>query len=344
MPRNLLTGQDAVAAVWAGLDLLLERADPSALAFHRLESLAARRLRLLGREVPAELVETERLGAAFALASSAHLARARAAVEGSLLLLKGPEVAARYPDPSLRISRDLDLVSLDAGAAQRALLAAGFVETAEADAYAQAPHLLPLAWPGLPVEVEVHSRPNWPPWIQAPSVGDLFEDARPAAAGVEGLLAPAPERHLLIVAAHAWTHGPLARARDLLDVALLTAEADLVEVERLAAAWGIPKLWRATDALARALFLGDPAPRALRGWARNLAELRERTVLEQHVARWRGWFDAFPPPLALRASLDEVRQDLSPQPGETWGAKLRRARGAVRNAFVRKSTHDREAK
>ena len=92
-----------------------------------------------------------------------------------------------------------------------------------------------------------------------------------------------------------------------------------------------------------ALFLGEPPPRALRGWAKNLAQARERTVLEQHTARWRCWFDAFPAGLAVRATVDELWEDVTPEPGETWGTKLRRSRRAVRNAFVRRSEHDREA-
>ena len=326
--------------VWAGVDRMLARADREALVFHRLEPLAAQRLRALGGDVPEELVEVERLGAAFALAGSAHLSRVRDAVDGPLLLVKGPELAARYPNPALRISRDLDLVVPRPESAQRALQAAGYVESGDPEFYARAPHLRPLAWPGLPQEVEVHGRPNWPRWVQAPSAEELLVGAVPSATGVDGVLAPAPERHVLVVAAHAWTHGPLARARDLLDVALLAAEADAAETERLARAWRIEKLWRTTAALADALFLAAPPPRLLRSWAKNLAEVRERTVLEQHVARWRCWFDAFPPRLALRATLDEVRQDVTPEPGETWGTKLDRTRRAIRNAFERKSAHD----
>jgi Uncharacterised nucleotidyltransferase len=343
MPPEL-SASDGAPGVWAGVDRLLARADRRALVFHRLEPLAARRLRELGSEVPAELVEAERLGAAFALAGTAHLTRARAAVEGPLLLVKGPELAARYPDPALRISRDVDLVVPDPGAAQQALLRAGYVESGEPDLYARAPHLRPLAWPGLPVELEVHGRPNWPRWIEAPPAAALLEGAVPSATGVDGVLTPAPERHVLVVAAHAWTHGPLERARDLLDVALLMAEADAAETERLARAWGIEKLWRTTAALADALFLATPPPRPLRSWARNVAEVRERTVLEQHVARWRCWFDAFPARLALRATLDEIGEDLTPDAGETWEEKLHRSRRALRDAFVRKSAHDSEAK
>jgi Uncharacterised nucleotidyltransferase len=331
---------DDRATIWAGVDRLLDRADGRALVVHRLEPLAASRLRRLGEPVPEELVEVERLGAAFALAATAHLTRARDAVGEPLLVLKGPELAALYPEPSLRISRDLDLVGPDPGAMQRALLAAGFVESGDAGPYARAPHLVPVAWPGLPVELEVHARPNWPPWVEPPAAAELFEGARPSAAGVEGVLVPAPEKHLLVVGVHAWTHGPLQRLRDLLDVILLAREADRAETDRLARAWGIPKLWRTTEAVARSLYLDEPPPRALRGWARNLAEARERTVLEQHTARWRGWWDAFPPALAARATLHELREDATPEPGETWGAKLNRSGRAVRNAFVRRSEHD----
>jgi hypothetical protein len=328
--------------IWASVDRLIGAApDGRALTVHRLEPLAARRLRALGRIVPEEAAESERLGAAFALAAAAHLARARAAVEGPLLVVKGPEVAALYPDPATRVSRDVDLVAPDAGAAQRQLLAAGFAEAGSADYYADAAHLVPLAWPGLPVEVEVHARPNWPPWLEAPSAEALLDGAVPSATGVDGLLAPAPERHALVLAAHAWTHGPLTRLRDLLDVALMTAEADRDEIERVAEAWRMTRLWRTTDALATALFLGGAAPRPLRTWARNLTEARERTVLEQHVARWVGWHAALPRRLAVRATVDELRDDLTPERGETWGSKVRRSGRAVRNAFVPRSKHER---
>lgn len=333
---------DARAALWAGVDRLVERAGRgAALTLHRLEPFAARRLRELGREVPEELAESERLGAVFALAAQAHLARARAAVDGPLLVAKGPELAARYPDASLRIYRDLDLLVPDPGATQRALVASGFVEVGDAAYYEAAPHLRPLAWPGLPMEVEVHARPNWPRWLEPPSVAELLEGAGPSVTGVEGVLAPTPERHALLVAAHAWTHGPLERARDLLDVALLAGEADAAELNRLARAWRMEKLWRATLALAEGLFLGAPQPRAQRGWARNVAALSERTVLERHVARLVGWYTAFPPGLAARAMLDVIRTDLTPEGDEGWRRKARRSVRAVRNAFVPRSEHER---
>ena len=340
MPAEPPQAHTAAEPIWAGVDRLLARGGEPGLAFHRLEPLAARRLRALGEEPPEELVETERLGTAFALAAGVHLARARAAVDGPLLVVKGPELAALYPDPTLRISRDLDLVVPDPEAAQRALVAAGFVESGDPDFYARAPHCCHLRGRG--------SRSSWrctaartgrcAPTRRRPRSCWRARCRRPP--GWTASSRPRPSKHVLILAAHAWTHGPLARARDLLDVALMTRAADPAEVDRLARTWAIEKLWRTTSAVAEALFLGSPPPRPLRGWAKNLAEVRERTVLEQHVARWRCWFDAYPAGPALRASLDEVQEDLSPQPGETWGAKLRRSRRAVRNAFAHKSAHD----
>lgn len=337
-----VSADETRAALFAGVERLLEGAgDRADLTLHRLEPFAARRLRRLGREVPEDLTDAERLGTVFALAGTAHLQRARAAVDGPLLVVKGPEVAARYPDPAMRIYRDLDLVVPDMAEAQRALVAAGYQEVGDPDYYARAPHLRPLAWPGLPLELEVHDRPNWPRRLSAPSTADLLEGARPAAVGVDGLLAPSPERHALLLAAHAWTHGPLLRARDLLDLGLLAAEADRAEAERVARAWGMEKLWCTTLAIADALFLDEPRPRALRGWASNLAELGERTVLGNHVARWVGWYSAFPPALGARAMLDEIRADLTPDGDEGWRRKARRSARAVRNALVPRSQHDR---
>src|SRR5512134_1836721 len=97
---NFMSANESLGTIWAGVDRLVERADEPALVLHRLEPLAAARLRRLGEEVPPELLEVERLGAAFALAATAHLTRARAAVDEPLLLIKGPELAALYPEPS----------------------------------------------------------------------------------------------------------------------------------------------------------------------------------------------------------------------------------------------------
>jgi hypothetical protein len=331
----------ARAELWKGAeDLALRAPDAAALEAHRLETFAARRLRQLNKPIPNDLLETERLGAAFALTARVLLERARAACTGPVLLLKGLEVAARYPDPGMRISRDVDLLVPDAPAVQAQLRAVGFEEVGDPAYYAEAPHLLPLAWPGLPMTIEVHDRPHWPRWLKPPVWEDVFENAAPSDTGVEGIVAPAPDRHALCIAAHAWSHGPLARARDLLDVLLLAAEADAVGLEKLAEAWGLGRLWPTTRTAGEALLRGGPAPFPLRSWARNLASVRERTVLESHAGRWLAGFSTLPLGPAVRTMLEELWTDARPQPGESWTVKLRRSRRAIRNAFVRKSSHD----
>ena len=83
--------------------------------------------------------------------------------------MKGPEVALRYPGPALRGFRDLDLLVPDAPAVQRELLAAGFEPVGLPEKYAAIHHLRPLAYPGLPLLVEVHDRPKWPEHLRTPA-------------------------------------------------------------------------------------------------------------------------------------------------------------------------------
>ena len=98
------------------------------LRIHRLHLIAARVWAAQGRTIPAALQVEQRLAAARAMAAPALLEKMRAAYSGPLMLHKGPELAARFPDPLERPFRDLDLIAEDPAAAQDALLAAGFVE------------------------------------------------------------------------------------------------------------------------------------------------------------------------------------------------------------------------
>ena len=154
-------------ALWRVTDELVDRA-PSARALraHGLHLLAGARLRALGRPVPEEILDAEWRAAIATLAVPALLERARAAYDGQLMVMKGPEVALRYPDPGLRAYRDIDLLADDAEAAERALLAAGFraMGTAEVDDVGY--HVCPLVWPGLPLCIELH---RWPHWVRASS-------------------------------------------------------------------------------------------------------------------------------------------------------------------------------
>ena len=106
----------------------------SALRAHGLHLFAARRLRMLGQPPPDELLTEEHVSAMRALAVPLVLERVRAAYDGQLILMKGPEVAALYPDPALRPFSDLDILADDPHAAQDALVASGFAAAGTGDA------------------------------------------------------------------------------------------------------------------------------------------------------------------------------------------------------------------
>ncbi len=110
----------------------------------------------------------EGLGAAGDLAAdpAAH-ARPRRRGTGRWLLIKGPEVALDYPGPRLRrVPRPRPPDGrrrARAGRAARRRLR----EVDDPENYRDIHHLRPLWWPGLPLVVELHSRPKWPDGLAA---------------------------------------------------------------------------------------------------------------------------------------------------------------------------------
>jgi hypothetical protein len=328
------------AELWRAVDRLLAREpSPGDLAAHGIEELAARRLRERGLPVAPELAEAERLAALAELTAPVLLRRVRAAATGTLMLLKGPEAAARYPAPGLRGFRDLDLLVPDAARVQRELLAAGFVEVGAPELYEDIHHLRPLALPGLPLAIEIHDRPKWVERLEPPPASALLELAVPCSLGVDGVSALPPAPHALVLAVHGWAHEPLRRARDLLDVALTAATADAAELDALARAWGLRRLWRSTETACAALSEGGALRGPARLWASSLTRARERTVLETHLRRCLAGFSYLPPGAALaelgRALVDEVRPR-----DEPWRAKVVRSARAFRDAGRRRSEHD----
>src|SRR4051794_4023211 len=138
---------------WPGLYRLLDRQHSLAdLRAQGLHLLAADRWRSQKRPIPGDLALQELAAAQKAAGARAVLRDIRAAYDGRLLVLKGPEVAALYPSPELRPSFDLDLIADDAEKAQRSLVAAGFIPMGEfEDAYyVGLHHLRPLQHPTLP--------------------------------------------------------------------------------------------------------------------------------------------------------------------------------------------------
>jgi Uncharacterised nucleotidyltransferase len=328
-------------AIWDGVDRLIDRAPTLAdIRSHRIELLAVRRWRAQGRSIPEELADLERVSAMHRLVVPRLLERVRAVYDGPMIVHKGPEVAAHYPDPTSRNYADVDLLVLDAEEAQRALLAAGFEEIGDPALYLDIHHLRPLRWPLLPLHVEIHSRPKWVEALRGPSTEELFAAAVPSTATIDGVLALPPAHHALVLAVHSWAHEPLRRLRDVIDIAAVADAAEPGEVAALARAWGVSQLWRATDEAVSSVLAERRRPLSVRVWARNLMLVRERTVLENHLARWLSDFSVLPTGRAVSALPGTLRRELGPEGDESWSNKFFRTGRAIRNAFRRRSEHD----
>jgi hypothetical protein len=256
------------------------------------------------------------------------------------MLMKGPEVAASYPEPRTRPYADIDLLAEDPDGAQRALLAAGFIPRADARDHSRAQHLDPLIDPELALLVEIHRRPNCPARLTAPTTDELFSLAVPSVTGIDGLLAPLPAAHALLLAAHAWAHHPLGRIGDLLDVAAILPLDQRPAAEALARRWGWRRMWQTTLTAADALLGGAPEPFALRTWARHLGTVSELSVLDNHMVRMIAPGFALPPRHVPMGVAIELRGYAELNPGERWPRKLGRTAIAMRDAFTVKSQHD----
>jgi hypothetical protein len=324
------------------VDKLLAAADApvSALRHHRVELLEIRRRRAAGLELEPELAAHRTRAVTNDLAVQPMLARARAAWDGPLLLMKGPELALDYGAPGLRTFGDLDLLTDDAEAAQAALIAAGFQEVFDPEVYQDIHHLRPLWWPGMPLVIELHMRANWPRGIDGPTTEELLAAAVPGRLGVAGVNTLPPAHHTLLLAAHAWEHQPLGRLGNLVDVAVMLRRSDPAEVAALARRWGCSRLWRTTHAAVRAVVEGEGRSVAVSLWARHVSQVRERTVLEWHLK------NLLSPAWGLswrRAPArvgHQLAHSLTREGREPWRAKAGRARLAMQNAGIARSEHD----
>lgn len=303
-------------AIWTTIDRLIEGLAPGAAGAHGVAPLVAERLRSRGEDVPEAFREEERAAKMVNLVAPSVLARARAAYDGPMLLLKGPEVSALYPGRA-RMLVDLDLLVDDAPAAQEAMLSAGFVPAERLKRVSPSfYHLNPIELPGIPLPIELHKTFRWPNGLHPPPNDVLFESAVPASVDVPGLLAPATAHHAVLLAGHAWAEHPLERLRDLIDVALMTAHADIDESARIAAAWGWDRVWRTTGRTIEWLFSQGPRPTATRIWARHLNGLREPTVIDRQLRRWLAGFWALPTRSALPEIAYEVKRSIRGEPTE----------------------------
>jgi Uncharacterised nucleotidyltransferase len=289
-------------SLWSRVDLLVDRARTvEQLYLHGLHLLAARRWRALGRPVPEELAASERAARAAIDDARLVLEQVRAAYTGPIVLLHGLEVAASYPGQALRSFGDLDLLVESEPDARAALLRAGFEEV-EADGPP------PLVWPERPVPLELFDRPRWVEGLPAPATAELLSLAQASSTGVEGIGALPRAEHALVVAANAWAHKPLRRARDLVDVAALTASLDRAALDTAAQAWRMGRLWSTTIGAADALLSGHQTL-PLRLWARDVRELREQSFRERLLRHYLAMFWALPAGPAARATARTIRRD-----------------------------------
>ena len=202
------------------------------------------------------------------LAATHLLQRVRASYDGRMVLMKGLEVGAHYPDSSLRPFRDLDLLVDDAEQAQQALIAGGFEPTGDERMYLNIHHLRPLRWPGLPLVVELHDRPKWLDWQAPPPTSDLLDAAVPSRTGVGRSRGTAARR--ITRSSSRCTRGRTNRCPGSAICSTwrpLSQSADRASIDSLAAAWGVERVWRATAAAADALFEHGHVPLLVRTWA-----------------------------------------------------------------------------
>jgi Uncharacterised nucleotidyltransferase len=328
--------------MWDRAEKLVDMAPTvQSLTSHRLHLVAARVWRSRGLAVPAALEAEERRAAMIAMAARPLLERARAAYGGKLMLMKGAEVAAHYPHPSDRFFCDLDLLADDAAAAQQALLKAGFVQCGDPVTYQWAQHLCPLIWPGVPLFLEIHRRPSSPSWLPDAATDEIFNLSVPSATRVDGLLAPTPAAHALLLIAHSWAEAPLGRLADLMDVAAVLRDDGRQRADELARRWGWEGMWQVASRAGDVVLWNNGYSASLKLWARHLKGARDRTVLEGHVARIAAPAAALPVSAAPAALVSTLKLTATRRYDEPWPQKLRRSGLALAHAFMPTSRHDR---
>ena len=118
-------------------------------------------------------------------------------------------------------------------------------------------------WPGLPLLIELHSHPHSPPWLPEVSADTIFAHAKRSRMAIDGLLAPDPAAHALLLAAHGWAHDPLRRLRDVIDIAAILEDSDRSQTTVYAREWGWDRLWTVTLAVTDAVTADATLPKWL---------------------------------------------------------------------------------
>jgi len=319
-------------SIWAAVDRVVDSTtDPAGLRAHGLDLWAARRWHTTGRPVPPDFLAHERAATMAVLSVPSLLTWIRSVLDGPIILLKGPEVAARYPDPALRPFGDLDLLVPRADDAQRMLLAVGCSEVTAP--WLPSHHRPALRCPGSLLLLEIHERPAWPDWTTA-RTDELFLSAVPSVLGVDGILTVPPAQQAVLLAAHSWHHEPYRRLIDLVDIAVMTDELDPDELQQLAERWALGRVWCATTRTVDAFRSGEPPrPWVDRLLGHHLWAVRERTQIEQRLARWAAGFWAPTPSVVVGSIMGTIFRDVLPVAEESWGSKVARTFRVLGRSF-----------
>lgn len=325
-------GPEEMAVRWAALagttpwaqvaTWLIDVDDEPMLASQGLAPLRAGLRHVAGRDLtPSDREALHQAATAF-VTQLALLERIHALDVGPVVVLKGPEMASRYPHPSWRRSGDLDLFAADAPEVQRRLLAGGFEPAEEELAFRNLHHLVPLQLPGFRVAVEVHHGLGWPAGAREPPPAAVVATAVPAWSDDRFLALPA-ELALAHQLQHAWHAVPFGTVRDAVDLVALRDRCDPGRLERDLRSSGLWRLWTATERVAEHALgvTGASRPLVPRVVARPLLGRRDETMRLVVPRRFLGLGLTTGPRFAARSLAGDVR-------------RVRADRSAVRAARV----------
>jgi hypothetical protein len=218
--------------------------------------------------------------AVIALETERVLQLVRLGTSGSRIIYKGAEMAACYPDPTLRTARDVDVLFADPVQVQSDLVAHGWIPKPTRGFHldprknTKVHQLAPLGWPGLTLPLEVHRTPNWPRWASPPQFAEILEASQPSLTGISGFRAPRTEHHALMILAHSWAGQPFEQLSQLIDFALLRDRCDDSELRRTARAWGLARLLDVADSTVESKLFGrSVTPWVVRSFASHLDDL-----------------------------------------------------------------------
>ena len=178
---------------------------------------------------------------------------------GTVVLMKGLEVAQLYPDVVSRPFHDVDLLVTDPQGLWDLHRERGYGTNPNRRADIDHHHLPPLIHPAGHVGLELHHRPNAPGWAPV-RPEQVFATAEPSRTPFDGILRPRDDLHALLLALHGWKSG-FGRLRDLFDARVLAVVSGR-DIEATAAELGLRRLWQWTVRLSDGVLFGQPSRRS----------------------------------------------------------------------------------